>query len=204
MTHSDVWVCYTIYHFCFNLEHHNRLDLTNDIHLYAIQCVHIPRINKAVWEFKKGWNRHPKKTANSTSPHQLFVEQHWRNITTSMLVYISPLLSYTRQRVATTEYLTPLVDLISSEECSDHVLPVSKLTSCFWIMASCWYAFRKRSKPFTGGPATATKQTIVDQLQNLVISCLRVIQVKTQIWTPVMPWLRTTYGHKKKWFSVRM
>ena len=61
-----------LYHLLlYHLKHHNILDQTNGIYLYVV-----PRINKALREFKAGWNyHHPTWTANNTSPHQLFAEQ---------------------------------------------------------------------------------------------------------------------------------
>lgn len=52
-----------------------RKSLYTVIHLYAIHYVYVPRINKALREFKEGWNNHPIRTENNTSPHQLFVVQ---------------------------------------------------------------------------------------------------------------------------------
>ena len=72
-SHRCVTMLY--YRLFYHLEHHNILDPTNDIHLYAIHYVYVPRINKALREFKEGWNNHPIRTENNTSPHQLFVVQ---------------------------------------------------------------------------------------------------------------------------------
>ena len=52
--------------------HHDLLDPLNEEHMYALQYVFIPRINKALSEFVKGWNHHPIQTAHNKSPHQLF------------------------------------------------------------------------------------------------------------------------------------
>ena len=48
------------------------LDLLNEKHLYALHYVFIPRINRALSDFIKGWNNHPIRTAHHKSPHQLF------------------------------------------------------------------------------------------------------------------------------------
>ena len=49
------------------------LNALNEHHLFALHFVFKPRINKALEEFKEGWNHHPIRTERGLSPHQLFV-----------------------------------------------------------------------------------------------------------------------------------
>jgi len=48
------------------------LDLINEIHLYAIHYVYLPRINHVLVQFSEGWNHHGIRTADHHSPYQLF------------------------------------------------------------------------------------------------------------------------------------
>lgn len=54
------------------MEQTDLLDPLNEMHLYALHYVYIPRINKALFEFMQGWNNHPNRTSHNKSPHQLF------------------------------------------------------------------------------------------------------------------------------------
>ena len=70
-------MCVTVlfYKLFYFMEHQDLLDpLKQNEHLYALQYVFIPCINKALSEFVKGWNHHPIRTAHNKSPHQLFTE----------------------------------------------------------------------------------------------------------------------------------
>lgn len=60
---------YRLFHY---LEQNDLLDPLNEKHLYALQYVFIPRINRSLEHFVAGWNHHPIRTAHSRSPHQLF------------------------------------------------------------------------------------------------------------------------------------
>ena len=50
------------------LENHGVLDVTNEVH------VSMPRINKALQEFKDQWNTHPITTEENYSPRQLWMQ----------------------------------------------------------------------------------------------------------------------------------
>ena len=54
------------------MEQQGLLDPLNDQHLYAVHYVFLPRINKALDEFKNAWNHHRMRTAHNKSPYQLF------------------------------------------------------------------------------------------------------------------------------------
>ncbi len=68
--HRCVTVLY--YKLFYFMEHHDMLDPLNEMHLYAVHYVFIPRINRSLLEFMHGWNHHPIRTAHHRSPHQLF------------------------------------------------------------------------------------------------------------------------------------
>ncbi len=54
------------------LEHNELLDSLNEVHLYALHYVYLPRINAALAEFRIQWNHHRIRTANHKSPLALW------------------------------------------------------------------------------------------------------------------------------------
>ncbi len=72
----DLHRCVTVlfYRLFYHLESHDLLDPTNEIHLYALHYIYLPRINKAVNVFRESWNHHSIRTEHNRSPHQLFVQ----------------------------------------------------------------------------------------------------------------------------------
>ena len=54
------------------MEQHDLLDPLNEIHLWALQYVFLPRINRSLCEFVQSWNHHPIRTVHHKTPHQLF------------------------------------------------------------------------------------------------------------------------------------
>ena len=71
----DLHRCVTVlyYQLFYYLENAGMLNPLNECHLFALHFVFKPRINKALVEFKEGWNHHPVRTERGLSPHQLFV-----------------------------------------------------------------------------------------------------------------------------------
>ena len=65
-------VIQVFYRLFYYLEERQMLDPITECHLYALHY-YLPRINKALTEFRDLWNHHPLRTANHKSPHQLFV-----------------------------------------------------------------------------------------------------------------------------------
>ena len=70
MHQSVTKLFYRLFYF---LEEMRWLDPTNDIHMYSLHYVYIPRINCALTLFKTGWNKHGIRTEHASSPEQLFV-----------------------------------------------------------------------------------------------------------------------------------
>ncbi|XP_028398668.1 uncharacterized protein LOC114522227 [Dendronephthya gigantea] len=54
------------------LENNELLDSLNEIHLYALHYVYLPRINAALAEFQSQWNHHGIRSANHKSPLTLW------------------------------------------------------------------------------------------------------------------------------------
>ena len=70
MHHSVTSLYCRLFYF---LEQSDLLDALNEMHLFALHYVYIPRINQALKLFQEGWNHHGIRTASHLSPHQLFV-----------------------------------------------------------------------------------------------------------------------------------
>ena len=62
------------YRLFYHLEQQGLLDVLNEVHLYALHYVYIPRINESLKQFQEGWNHHGIRTAHHLSPQQLFVQ----------------------------------------------------------------------------------------------------------------------------------
>ena len=58
------------------------LDPTNEMHLYALHYVYLPRINNMIEEFQAFWNNHSLRTENNKTPLQLWTEGFYQ-LTTS-------------------------------------------------------------------------------------------------------------------------
>ena len=50
------------------------LDPFDEIHLYALQFIYLPRINRSINEFILEWNNHPVRTEYRRTPLQVWVE----------------------------------------------------------------------------------------------------------------------------------
>lgn len=62
-------VYYRLFYF---LEQHNLLNPINDVHIFSLHYVYLPRINQALQEFVQSWNHHGMRTEQGQTPHQLF------------------------------------------------------------------------------------------------------------------------------------
>ena len=71
----DVYVGVTkIYQTVFlSLEQSNVLHLDNDIHMFCLHFVFLPRINDHLIKFIEGWNGHPLSSSKNLSPNQLWI-----------------------------------------------------------------------------------------------------------------------------------
>jgi hypothetical protein len=61
------------YHLFYQMEDDLLLNIDNDIHLFCLHYVFIPRINNAINQFIDGWNFHPLSSMNNMSPMQLWI-----------------------------------------------------------------------------------------------------------------------------------
>ena len=58
------------------LEADGVLDPCNEVDIFCLHYVFLPRINKSLSDFQGSWNNHPLSTEGNMSPLQLFVEGH--------------------------------------------------------------------------------------------------------------------------------
>ena len=62
-----------------DMEDEGILHTMNEIHLFSLHYVYIPRIQQALNEFVAQWNTHPVSTESNLTPEQLFVEGTFGN-----------------------------------------------------------------------------------------------------------------------------
>ena len=67
------------------MEGNGLLDPLNEVHLFCLQHVYLPRINRALDEFAEQWNQHPVSTAENQSPSQLWVSGMLASANTSLV-----------------------------------------------------------------------------------------------------------------------
>ena len=67
---SDLHDCVTklFYKLFYYLEELGLLDQNNNVHIYALHYIFMPRMNHALAVFKEGWNNHGIRTAYNQSP----------------------------------------------------------------------------------------------------------------------------------------
>jgi len=61
------------YRLFYFLEEFGILNPDNEVHLFALHYIYVPRINRCLTAFKDGWNSHGIRTKHNQSPNQLFV-----------------------------------------------------------------------------------------------------------------------------------
>ena len=57
-----------------SIETEGYLDPLNEVDMYCLHFIFLPRINKCLEEFQESWNNHSLSTEGNKSPYQLFVE----------------------------------------------------------------------------------------------------------------------------------
>ncbi len=70
----DVFRCVaSTYHTLFHsMEAIGVLDPDNEVELFVLHCLYLPRINHSLAEFLKAWNRHPLRTEHNWSPCKIW------------------------------------------------------------------------------------------------------------------------------------
>jgi hypothetical protein len=57
-----------------SIESEGYLDPLNEVDLFCLHFIFLPRINKSLEEFQESWNHHSLSTEGNKSPYQLFLE----------------------------------------------------------------------------------------------------------------------------------
>ena len=70
--HSSVTILYMYYKMFYFLEEQSLLDPLDELTLWALHYVYIPRINRSLTQFCNSWNNHSIRTALHKTPQQLF------------------------------------------------------------------------------------------------------------------------------------
>ena len=61
------------YNLFYQMEDRRVLNIENEIHIFCLHYIYIPRINRAVSQFLDGWNHHPLSSMGNMSPVQLWI-----------------------------------------------------------------------------------------------------------------------------------
>lgn len=62
------------YRLFYYMEYHDLLNPVDNKNLFALHYVFLPRINRALEEFKLTWNNHGVRTEHGKTPNQIFTE----------------------------------------------------------------------------------------------------------------------------------
>ena len=76
------WFCVSTFYFLFYfMEELGILDQTDELHLFSLHFVFVPRINNLLNRWATAYNRHPLATEHNSTPRQLWVESmlHMQN-----------------------------------------------------------------------------------------------------------------------------
>lgn len=69
------YACLFKYYWLFrHMEESGILDVNNDVHLFCLHFVFIPRINKHLSDFACGWNHHGLSSEQGKTPMQMWVQ----------------------------------------------------------------------------------------------------------------------------------
>ena len=75
------------------LEDEGKLNPSDEVHLFALKYVYLPRINRSINEFLRQWNNHSLRTEHSQSPLQLWTAGI-HSFSLSNLINITDVLDY--------------------------------------------------------------------------------------------------------------
>ena len=62
------------YNLFYFMETTGDLDIDNEMHLFSLHYIFLPRINLALQKFRYAWNNHPMSTTRNLSPNQLWIQ----------------------------------------------------------------------------------------------------------------------------------
>ena len=58
--------------FFWFLEDRGLLDISNELHMFVLHIVFIPRLNQTIELFAQGWDNHPLRTERNRTPNQMW------------------------------------------------------------------------------------------------------------------------------------
>ena len=67
------------YQLFYRMEEAMILNIENEIHLFCLHYIYIPRINASLNHFLNAWNNHPLSSMNNLTPSQLWIAGLLRN-----------------------------------------------------------------------------------------------------------------------------
>lgn len=67
------------YEMFYRMEEATILNIENDIHLFCLHYIYIPRINISLNHFLNAWNNHPLSSMRNLTPSQLWIAGLLRN-----------------------------------------------------------------------------------------------------------------------------
>jgi hypothetical protein len=65
-----LYIYYSVFYY---LEESGYLNLSNDVHMFCLHYVFLPRINKHLGQFIEGWDNHPIRSEGNKTPNQLWI-----------------------------------------------------------------------------------------------------------------------------------
>ena len=66
-------VCSTYHNLFYLMEATGILDPSDDVDLFLLHSIYLPRINKSLLDFARAWNHHPIRTEKNWSPRQIML-----------------------------------------------------------------------------------------------------------------------------------
>jgi len=67
------------YNVFYHMEDNGLIDPANEVHMYCLQFVFLPRINRHLDRWKDGWVQHKIRTAGNQTPMQMYIRGLLRN-----------------------------------------------------------------------------------------------------------------------------
>lgn len=80
------------YNIFYEMENYQLLNIDDDIHMFCLHYIYLPRINRALEQFTEAWNNHPLSSCHNMSPIQLWIQGLSESVTEpeeviKMLIY---------------------------------------------------------------------------------------------------------------------
>ena len=62
------------YNIFYHLEGLDILDVGNEVHIFCLHYIYLPKINHSLRMFQQAWNNHPMQSESGLSPEQLWLQ----------------------------------------------------------------------------------------------------------------------------------